>query len=261
MDTTLKKSIDEIHQHIIGCAHEIIKSLIQDGIFNARIANELLLYGSQLFKLLPEVSRPDWLSLILEFNGKELRSSHTLNLSYEFSVCILSNFRDIESPILMPDDLNYNFDLAFDDARETENIPASFDNLISRLEAIIATDLIDSRVVQQSLEKLMVMLKRNRHGSLTSILVSLHYGRFAMKAFEGVLSANKYLKPLLEAFKEEFAVAETKVQKAEATLKEKAIRGLINEDRLMAYLAQNGGDASTVAGYLTANCRSNEANE
>lgn len=261
MDTTLKKSIDEVHRHVAGCAHKIVRVLIKKGHHDTETARELILYASQLFKLLPEVSRPAWLSAILEFDGKELRSAYNYSQAYEFTVFILSNIRNIESPILTPDEVNYDFDLAFDVVREAEDIPATFDDLIGKLERIIATDLIDSRVVQQALERLMALLKRNKHGSLTSILVSLHYGRFALKAFGGVLSANKYLKPMVEAFKEEFAVAEAKVQKAEATLKEEAIRRLTNGERLMAYLTQNGVDASTVAGYLLTNSGDADATE
>ncbi|WP_417747211.1 hypothetical protein [Rosistilla oblonga] len=251
MDTTLKASIDEVHRHVTDCAQNIVRVLIENGHLDTGRARELILYASQLFKLTPEVSRPAWLPSILEFDGKELRSTYSKNHAYEFTAFILSNIRNIEAAILTPDEVNYDFDLAFDDVREAENIPATFDDLIGKLEEIIAADLIDSRVVQQALERLMALLKRNKHGSLTSILVSLHYGRFALKAFGGVLSANKYLKPMVEAFKKEFAVAEAKVQDAEAKLKEEAIHRLTNEQRLMSYLSQNGVDASNIAGYLT----------
>lgn len=251
MDTTLKASIDEVHRHVVGCAHDIISTLIDHESFDSSAANELLLYASQLSKLTPEVSKPAWLVTILgQFDGKELRTNYGNNCASEFATFILSNIRNIEAAILTPDEVNYDFDLAFEDAREAEGIPTSFDNLVSKLEQIIAADLIDSRVVQEALDRLMALLKRNKHGSLTSILVSMHYGRFALKAFAGALAANKYLQPMVEAFKEEFGVAEAKVRRAEATLKEEAIRRLTNQERLMAYLHQNGEGASSVAGYI-----------
>lgn len=253
MDKKLKKSIDEVHRHIGDCARKIIKGLIENNIFDTATAQELIIYASQLSKLLPEVSRPTWLSAFLDLDKEELRQNHHPNKVYEFTSMIMSNIHNIEAPILTPDEVNYDFDLAFNELREAEDIPATFDDLVGKLEQIIVADLIDSRVVQQALEQLMALLKQNKHGSLTSILVSLHYGRFALKAFGGMLSANKYLKPMVEAFKEEFAIAEAKVQKAEATLKEETIRRLTNEERLMIYLDQNAIDASNIAGYLTTN--------
>jgi len=207
-----------------------------------------------LFKLLPDISKPHWLTALLkQFRGKELSTRYNENHAAAFVAFILSNIHDMEAPILSPDEVSYDFDRAFDEVREKQDIPATFESLVAKLEEIIAADLIDSRVVQEALERLMALLTRNKHGSLTSILVSLHYGRFAIKAFAGALSANKYLKPMVDASKEEFAAAEAKVQMAEATLKEEAIRRLTHEERLIAYLAQNGADASAVAGYLTSN--------
>jgi len=251
MDANLKSSIDEVHRHIVGRAHTIVSTLIDDRSFHSSAASELLLYANQLFKLLPEVSRPTWLGeLLSNFDGKELRAGHHNSYSSKFAAFILSNMSSIELPILTPDQVNYDFDRAFDDVREAQDIPATFETLVAKLEQIVAADQIDSRVVQQALERLMALFKRNKHGSLTSILVSLHYGRFVMKAFGGALAANKYLKPMVEAFKEEFAEAEAKVQRAEATLKEEAIRRLTNQERLIAYLEQNGVESSSVVGYL-----------
>jgi hypothetical protein len=193
-----------------------------------------------------------YLLTLLDRFGETVFPPSNLRDSYasEFCTFVLANLREIEKPILTPDEVNYDFDRAFDDVREAQNVPATFDSLIEKLATIIAADLIDSRVVQEALERLMALLKRNKHGSLTSILVSMHYGRFVLKAFGGALAENKYLKPMIEAFKKEFAVAEGKVQKAEETLKEEAIRRLTNEERLKAYLKQSGAGASSVAGYL-----------
>lgn len=251
MDVNLQSSIEEVHRHVVDCAHGIVKHLIDHGDFVYSTGDELMLYASQLFKLLPDVSRPQWLiTLLEEFEGRHLSKSRSNNRAAEFVAFILSNYRNIESPLLTPDEVNYNFDVTFDDIRDAQGIPSMFESLVEKLEKIIAADLIDSRVVQEALERLMALLKRNKHGSLTSILVSLHYGRFALKAFGGALGANKYLKPMVEAFKDEFVIAEEKVQMAEAKLKEEAVRRLTNRERLIAYVDQNGGDSTVVAGFL-----------
>jgi hypothetical protein len=251
MDANLRNSVDEVHRHIIACAHATMDSVIEKGTINSRKANELMIFAMQLSKLLPDPSKPSWLTaLIQQFDGKELSAFQQPNSASEFARFIFSNIPYVETPILSPDEVNYDFDIAFHKVREDQGIPPAFDILVSKLEEIIATDLIDSRVVQQALERLMALLKRNKHGSLTSILVSLHYGRFALKAFGGALKANKYLKPLVEAFQEEFSIAERKVQTAEATLKKEAIRRLINQERLFEYIEQKGEDRNVIAGYL-----------
>lgn len=252
MDPNLQNSITETHEAIKQFANEVMASLISSkNHFDAKSASQMVLYGDQLTRLLPEESMPEWLSIMNhQFARANLSPGSPASKSDLFSKFIGQHLPEIMKPILTPDDVNYNFDRVFDQVREAEEIPATFENLVSKLEEIIAADLVDSRVVQQALERLAALMNRNKHGSLTSILVSLHYGRFVMKAFGGALSANKYLKPMVEAFKEEFAEAEAKVQRAEETIKEEAIRRLTHEERLMAYLEQNGG-VDTIAGLIT----------
>ncbi len=251
MDAHLRNSVDEVHRHIIACAHKLVRTLIDHKTYDQAQARELMIYAPQLFRLLPDASKPSWLTRLLEqFQNSKLSAHWADGKAPDFTSFLLSNMRDIEAPILAPDEVNYNFDIAFDKVREAQDIPATFDSLVAKLEKIIAADLIDSRVVQQSLKRLMALLKRNKHGSLTSILVSVHYGRFALKAFGGALAANKYLKPMVDAFKEEFAIAESKVEAAEATLKKEAIRRLTNQKRLMEYIQGSGGDTTAIAGYL-----------
>ena len=251
MDSNLRKSIDELHRHIISCAHDTINRVAQFNGVEHSTSNILMLDATQLLRLLPEVSKPVWLVKLVElFQGKILASNIGGNCSGKFANFLISNMSKIECPILAPDEVLYNFDHTFDEVRETEGIPNAFDSLVARLEEIIAADLIDSRVVQEALERLMALLKRNKHGSLTSILVSMHYGRFALKAFGGVLAANKYLKPMVDSFKEEFEIAEEKVRKAEESLKREAICRLVNQERLTLFIEGSNGDTKYIAGYL-----------
>lgn len=251
MDATLRKSVDEVHRHINACAERIVDMLVQHQHLPPTFSAEFMLYASQLYTLLPDVSKPPWLiALFNQFQNGNLSTNFPDNKVSEFASFILTNLGQIKARILSPDEVAYDFDLTFDEARESQNIAATFDILVEQLETIIAADMIDSRVVQETLERLLALLKRNKHGSLTSILVSMHYGRFFLKSFEGILTANKYLKPIVETFKVEFAIAEGKIQKAEATLKEEAIRRLTNQERLMTFIETSGGDTSVVADYL-----------
>ncbi|MDM4015983.1 hypothetical protein [Roseiconus lacunae] len=251
MDKTLKESIDKLHEHVIGLSRSIFRDLIEEGSLDPGLAHELLLSAGQLISLTPDVSRPTWLDSLVDFHGKELRSRFPGSSAADFSRFIVASISDIESPILSPEEVAFDFDRAFDDLRESEQLSESFETLVEKLEQIIALDVIDSRVVQETLERLMALIRRNKHGSLTSILVSLHYGRFALKAFDGVLSANKHLKPIVAAFKEEFGIAEAKVRAAEEKLKVEAVKLLTNEERLRQYLSQHGFDSSDVSGLLT----------
>lgn len=252
LDANLESSINEVHQHILGLAHKLINSLATARHYDSSVAKELLSSARQLFNLVPQQSRPKWLStLIYRFNGKDLSPGTVA--SSDFVAFIVSTTYQFERPILSPEDIEFNFDLAFDEVRDSQRLPDTFDNLIAKLEEIIATDLIDSRVVQEALERLMALFKRNKHGSLASILVTMNFGRFALNAFGRSLAAVPVLKPLVEAFREEFSKAETKVHAAEETLKKEAVRRLTNQDRLIAYLEQSDTDISSIAGFLEVN--------
>ncbi|WP_436716569.1 hypothetical protein U8335_03915 [Roseiconus lacunae] len=251
MDSVLKDVIDDVHQHVVETSHKIVRVLVAEQYLDTKAAGEFLLFSNQLFRLTPASAHPLWLTQTLDFSTENFIGGLKSAEVADFALFLLSNIHKIESPILSTDELRYDFDHAFDEAREAVDLSSTFEKLIERLEEIIAADVIDSRVVQQTLERLKALLKRNKHGSLTSILVSLHYGRFAIKAFEGVLSANKHLKPVVTAFKEEFSIAEEKVRDAEARLKKAAVERLTNEDRLRRFFVENRLDSSTVQGYLT----------
>ena len=182
MDRTLKESIDSVHRAIADLSEKIIGSLIQSRAFSSNDVKELIIFTTQLRSLLPEESVPEWLPEILNFKGSELNVQYKNNRADDFSNFLLSNLNRIKAPILTPDEVNYDFDLAFEKVREAADIPDTFDKLVGKLEEIIAMDVIDNRVVQQAIERLIALLNRNKHGSLTSILVSMHYGRFALKA-------------------------------------------------------------------------------
>jgi hypothetical protein len=229
----------------------IIECQIEIGQFSEKQTHELLLYSSQLLKLLPAVSVPQWLhDLDTQFSGLTITRGHTDNRASAFGLFLMSRLSEIESPLLSPDEVQYDFDVAFAKIRDQNEIPEEFDRLVSRLEEIIAADLIDSRIVQDSLERMKVLLRRNRKGSLASILVSIHYSRFALKTFGGVLSANKYLKPMIDAFKEEFAIAESKVRDAQELLKRESVVKLTNQSRLSDFLDQNYVRRDTIAGFI-----------
>lgn len=252
MDEILKSSIDEVHSHVVKCADQIVNTLVEDRRIDGAHSKEFILFCKQLLKLVPTVSQPPWLhEVIKKFDRKQIATNYNPNIAPAFAKFLLLNFNEIRKPILTPNEIDFDFDLAFEQARDKQAIPRIFESLVVKLEKIIAADVIDSRVVQQALERLKTLLKRNKRGSLTSILVSIHYGRFVMKAFTGTLSASKHLKPMVDAFKEEFEEAETKVQNAETTLKEQAVRRLVNEERLKAYLEGTSEGTNSVAGYIT----------
>jgi len=250
MESNLRNSIDELHQHIIDTSETILSQLVQTSNLNASVSEELLIYVDQLKRLVPEVSKPKWIEDLLQFKGKYLSSQYHGNSASQFASMLHMVSPIIRNPILSPDEALFSFDNSFEEVRDSIGVPETFESLVQKLEEIIAADLIDSRLVQEAIERLTILFRRNKHGSLTSILMAMHYGRFALKAFSGALEANKYLKPLVQSFKEEFSVAEEKVKQSEELLKEEAIKRLTNESRLKSFLLQTKKDPSTLKGFI-----------
>ena len=156
----------------------------------------------------------------------------------------------IEQPIFVGEAATLDLDSLFDEQRDRFQVPGLFDALISRLEEIIAADVIEHRTVQEAIQRLKAVLARNRRGSLASILLTMNYGRFVMNAFGGVLSANKYTKPIVESFTQEFQAANAAVDQATEATKREAIRRLTNPKRLEMFIEEQPEARAAIAGYL-----------
>ncbi len=251
-DNLLPQAIERQHKATIEKVHEYLDRMVQgNGLHQSLMAEDIVGYSLQLFRLLPKESVPNWLEhLVTNFSNANLDQSYSTNNATEFAQFILVNYARIIEPILLGDDLLYDFDAAYATIRDEENIPETFDKLVELLEQIIALDLVESRTVQDALDRLRSLLRRNRRGSLASILVTFHYGNFFLKGFEGALSTVPQLKPIVEAFKKEFKIAEDKVKHTQQILKRTAASRLTNEERLTVYLAQTGVERNSIAGYL-----------
>jgi hypothetical protein len=67
-------------------------------------------------------------------------------------------------------DIAVDFDAVFEKVKAESRIAELFDKIIEILEQIIKTDLIDSRKITATLEKIIASMKRNRTGSFFSII-------------------------------------------------------------------------------------------
>ncbi len=76
-----------------------------------------------------------------------------------------------------------DFDAIFKEVKAESRISELFDRIIDILEKIIQTDLIDSRRVTASLEKIIATLRKNRKGSYFSMICSWQFlKRFMVNA-------------------------------------------------------------------------------
>ncbi len=159
---------------------------------------------------------------------------------------------EIVQQIMVGDAATLNLEQLFAEQSERFHLNQVFDNLVSRLSELIAADVIDNRVVHDSLIRLNVLFKRTKDGSLSTVLLTMNFGRFFLRSFGGVLKANKYVKPIIENFEAEFSEANDIVQKAEEETKKEMVSRLINEQRMQLFIESNPELRETVAGFLPA---------
>lgn len=208
IDPVLKMSIRELHTHVQDLTDLAFRSFYSSKRLDSSLASEITQAAIQLLKIVPKSAQPSWLVELAEFNKSDFYLYENCIKLIDFIIC---NLREIKTSIAFPDEQGLDFDALFAEVREKEDIASTFNSLIKTLEDIISADLVDSRIVQESLEQLLVLLRRSRTGSLTSVLMTFHYGRFVLNGFKGFLSNNEHLKPFVEAFEAEYLKAEKKV--------------------------------------------------
>jgi hypothetical protein len=140
----------------------------------------------------------------------------------------------------------------FSEQSERFNLNQVFENLVSRLSELIAADVVDNRIVHESLKRLNALFRRTKNGSLSAVLLTMNYGRFFLNSFGGILKANRYAKPIIENFEDEFSKASEIVQEAEEETKKEMVLRLINRERMELFIEANPDLKDTVAGFLPA---------
>ncbi len=78
----------------------------------------------------------------------------------------------------------------------------------------------------------------------------MNFGKFFIKSFGGILRANKYAKPIVDSFEEEFTKASEIVRQAEEATKREMVARLTNPERLELFLESNPDLQATISGYL-----------
>ncbi|TWU43316.1 hypothetical protein Q31b_23540 [Novipirellula aureliae] len=235
MDVELHhKAVEQTHGNLVAAADRFVGSLGHGGT-NPQAIGQVVFYAHELSRLLPPEFHPPWLTeLDVGFATAEL-DPHAGDPEFEkLTAFVVKNLPQISAPLLFGEQAEFDFDSRFDSIRDEAGVADAFDNLVSKIEAIIALDVIDSRVVQEALERLKAMLKRSRHGSFTAVVMSIHYGKFIASAFRKTLAKLPLVGPAFAAFDEAVLDAANRVQDAEAKMKSETVQRLINRQRLIA---------------------------
>ncbi len=206
-------------------------------------------YANQLKRLVPDYAIPTWLKDACKVFGVEF----DLNKKYsELAIFVTARAPEIKVPILVGEAATLNLEKIFIDQSERFNLDQVFESLVSRLAELIAADVIENRLIDDSLKRLNALFRRTKHGSLATVLLTMNFGRFFLNSFGDVLKANKYAKPIIENFENEFAHASEVVQKAEEETKKEMISMLINSARMDLFLESNSELRETVSTFLPA---------
>lgn len=244
----LQNAVDNIHNALIECNKTIIATLANQNHFEYKTGEQWVEYANQLQRLVPEYAAPEWLIQACSVLGLKFENSARYrSMLATFST---TNAPTIYQPILVGEAASLNVEDLFRCQAQRFDLNSVFEGLVSRLAELIAADVIDNRIVHESLTRLHALFRRNKKGSFAAVLLTMNYGRFFLNSFGGLLRTNKYAKPILENFEKEFAEASEIVQEAEEATKKEMISKLTNRARMELFLESNPELQSTISGYL-----------
>lgn len=246
IDEDLQAAVDNIHNALIECNSSIIGSLAGGGDFS-RTAGRWVEYANQLLRLVPDYAAPRWLANACKEFGAQYSSRNHYQKLAEFTT---ARAPEIHQPILVGDAASLDVEDLFRSQSERFDLNGVFEGLVSRLAELIAADVIDNRIVHESLTRLHALFRRTKNGSFATVLMTMNFGRFFLQSFGGLLRANKYAKPIVESFEKEFSEASAIVQQAEAATKQEMIARLTNRARMELFLDSHPDLKTTVAGFL-----------
>jgi len=245
----LQAAVDNIHNALIQCTMQIIGSLANQNNY-ATNAGRWIEYANQLQRLVPDYAAPAWLvKACSEFGLQYSPQQNHYGMLAEFTT---TRAPEINQPIIVGEAASLDVENLFRIQSERFDLNGVFERLVSRLAELIAADVIDNRIVHESLTRLHALFRRTKNGSFATVLMTMNFGRFFLKSFGGLLRANKYAKPIVENFEKEFAEASDIVRQAEEATKREMISKLTNRARMHLFLESNPELQSTIAGFLPA---------
>ena len=254
----LQTAVDNVHLSLIDQTETIIDALsTRDDI--TRPGSRWVEYANQLLRLVPDYAMPNWLpAACSEFGTDLVHNTRTLNSLARF---VTREAPSIAKKIIVGDAAMLDLEQLFAEQSQRFDLNQVFENLVARLSELIAADVVDYRIVNDSLNRLNALFKRTRNGTLSTVLLTMNFGRFFLRSFGGVLKANKYTKPIIESFEKEFDEASKIVQQAEEETKKEMVQRLIQRQRMELFLEANPDLKDTVAGFLPAPVEGEERNK
>jgi len=177
-------------------------------------ANDALSSARILWEHLSHPDRPPWLNPFIQALQAFVNaptSDHARGLVIDTYGQHFSAILSHQWNFAPAHDIAVDFDAIFEKVKSESRISELFDRVIKILEDIIQTDLIDSRRITATLEKIIASLKKNRKGSFFSMICSWQFLKQFVKnaAWEaaskipGVNVLSEALRKTLEEFEGE----------------------------------------------------------
>jgi len=245
----LQTAIEKIQSSLIERTESIVTALSAAENVNPAAA-QWVEYANQLQRLVPDYAIPSWLTDACSTFGEGYRGIPKEQV--DIANFVTSRAPEIKVPIQVGEAATLDLEQLFAEQSARFHLDEVLENLVSRLAELIEADVIDNRIIHDSLTRLNALFRRTKRGSLATVLLTMNFGRFFLNSFGGVLKANKYAKPIIENFEKEFAEASATVQKAEEETKKEMISKLINSARMELFLDSNPDLRETVGGFLPA---------
>ena len=156
----LQTAIENIHYSLIERTSEIIAALTGGGSIGED-ATSWVEYANQLLRLVPQYAEPVWLIDACGrfgttfYNDSEHRS--------DIAKFVTSRLPEIQKPIVIGEAATLDLDQLFNTQSERFELTSVFEKLVTLLSELIAADVIENRVVHDSLKRLNALFRRNKN--------------------------------------------------------------------------------------------------
>ncbi|MCH7764759.1 MAG: hypothetical protein IIB95_13660, partial [Candidatus Marinimicrobia bacterium] len=159
----LQNAVDNIHNALMECTKNVIVEISNQNSFSYETGGQWVEYANQLQRLVPEYAAPGWLSQACNKFGLKFNN----NSKYRAMLAGFATTKapEIYQPILVGEAASLNVEELFRTQSQRFELNAVFESLVSRLAELIAADVIDNRIVHESLTRLHALFRRNRNGS------------------------------------------------------------------------------------------------
>ncbi len=160
------RQIQEKHSALVNSSNVLIQTLAGEQLPGKYVASEHTnKLAISLSDSLASADRPGWLVTTIiytqRFNEKTWTAGELLVNFLKYKTELDTHQWQFDQPV----DQAFNFDAIFERFRKESQLPRLFDEIVVMLDAIKASDTVDSRKMHDALSRIVATVKKGKTGS------------------------------------------------------------------------------------------------